>query len=318
MKEIREALSCIKKNDETFFLIPNGSKIMLPLSRSDHSLFLCECLKRYSLYAKKDFALFPVCFRFDSEDTPIEGYPVFEHLEVEQERLARELASRSYESYLAKLRRLAYANEASASSCSLIALPTSFEDFYFHYEDNLLRLGKLSSYAPSSPAANSLSFIRPLLSFSEKEMKKGEEELGIASFAPARDCPLARKEKESFLKATCYGESATCLPLSKKKEALSEIPDFYFERQEDEMEVKDKDGSLMASFKLSELDAHRCYLSGFYFREKGYEKEVLSSFILYWKKKKKAPLQLFVDAAAPIPLDEAWKESGGSYAKKFW
>lgn len=318
MKETRAALSCIKKNDDIFFLIPNGKKILLPLSRNDHSLFLYECLKRYSMYAKKDFEIVPVCFCFESSDKPIEGYPVLDHLEIEQERIARELASRSYESYVAKLKRLAYANEAEAHGCSLIALPTSFEDFYFHYQDNLLRQGKINTYSPYSPAANGLFFIRPLLSFSEKNIKEGEEELGIEANGEVRGCPLGKKEKDAFLKATCYGDSNPNLPTTKKREVLENCPDLYFERQDKTMLVKDQSSFEVASFNISELDAHRINLTSFHFSEGVDQAKILSSFISYWKGKRKAPLQFCIPTTERLNPEDGWKVVAGYFVKKIW
>lgn len=318
MKETRAALSCIKKNDDVFFLIPRGKKILLPLSRNDHSLFLYECLKRYSMYAKKSFEIVPVCFCFESSDKPIEGYPFLDHLEVEQERIARELASRSYESYIAKLKRLAYANEAEAHGCSLIALPTSFEDFYFHFQDNLFLQGKISAFSPYSPAAHGLCFIRPLLSFSEKDMKGGEEELGIKAKGKVRDCPLGKKEKDAFLKATCYGEARPNLPVSKKREALEDCPDLYFASEGETMLVKSQDASEVASFRISELDAHRIRLFSFRFDESANQAKILSSFRFYWKSKRKAPIQFFIPATEKLKLDDDWKAVGGYFTMKTW
>ncbi len=318
MKETRAALSCIKKNDDVFFLIPRGKKILLPLSRNDHSLFLYECLKRYSMYAKKDFEIVPVCFCFESSDKPIEGYPVLYHLEVEQEKIARELASRRYESYVAKLKRLAYANEAEAHGCSLIALPTSFEDFYFHYQDNLFRQGKISAFSPYSPAANGLCFIRPFLSFSEKDMKEGEEELGIEAKGEVRDCPIGKKEKDAFLKATCYGEVRPNLPVVKKREVLEDCPDFYFAREGETMLVKNQDASEVASFRISELDAHRVRLSSFHFEKSANRVKILSSFLSYWKSKRKSPIQLCIPATEKLKLDDAWKTVGDCFTMKIW
>ena len=318
MKETRAALSCIKKNDDTFFLIPKGIRVLLPLSEEDHSLFLYECLKRYSLYAQKDFEIVPVCFRFEPNDKVIEGFPVLDHLEVEQERLARELASRSYESYLAKLRRLAYANEAERLGCTVIALATSFEDFYFHYQDSLLRLGKINAYSPYSPAANLHAFIRPFISFSEEDMKKGEEELGIACNGKVRPCPLEKKEKDSFLKATCYGEAPPNLPFAKKRETLEECPEFYFEKDGEEVLIKDRFGIEWASFKVTELDAHRFYLSSFYFHDDVDERKIFNSFLSYLRKRRKAPIQISIDVAEPIELDSTWKVIGDAYTRKFW
>ncbi len=318
MKEMREALSCIKKNDDTFFLIPNGSSILLPISKEDHSLFLHECLKRYSLFAKKDFKIVPVCFRFDTSEQGVEGFPLLNHLEVEQERLARELACRSYESYLAKLRRLAYSSEAESHGCSLIALATSFEDLYFHYQDSLLRLGKISTYSPYAPASGGLAFIRPLLSFSEESMGKGEKELGIETKGQVRPCPLGKKEKDSFLKATCYGEALPNLPSSKKRETLEDCPDLYFEREGETMSIRDKDDDMVASFKLQEFDAHRVYLSSFFFLEGVDQRKVFSSFLTYWRKRRKAPIQVMIDGAEKIDLDSTWKFSGDCFVRKFW
>ncbi len=319
MKETREALSCIKKNDETFFLIPKSARILIPISKNDHSLFLYECLKRYALYAQKDFELIPVCFRFEESDEAISGFPLLEHLEIEQERLARELASRSYESYVSKLKRLAYANEASAHGCSIIALPTSFEDFFFHYEDNLLRLGKINSYLPYSLASNNCSFIRPLFSFDEEKMKKGEEELGISACGQVRESPLSKNEKDSFLKATCYGESSPNLPSLSKREILADYPELYFEKGENgEIEIKDRFGIEMASFKVSELDAHRFLLSSFYFTDEVEKAKILSSFFAYWKKRKKLPLQFCIDVSEDFNFDSSWKLIGDAYVKKFW
>ncbi len=288
------------------------------MSRNDHSLFLYECLKRYSMYAKKDFEIVPVCFCFESSDKPIEGYPVLDHLEVEQERIARELASRSYESYVSKLRRLAYANEAEAHGCSLIALPTSFEDFYFHYQDNLLRQGKINTYSPYSPAANGLFFIRPLLSFSEKSMQEGEKELGIEVNGEVRECPLGKKEKDAFLKATCYGDSNPNLPTTKKREVLEDCPDLYFEREDETMLVKDQDASEVASFSITELDAHRINVSAFRFSINVDQAKILSSFISYWKSKRKAPIQFSIPASEKLQLDDSWKKAEGYFIKKIW
>ncbi len=288
------------------------------MSRNDHSLFLYECLKRYSMYAKKDFEIVPVCFCFESSDKPIEGYPVLDHLEVEQERIARELASRSYESYVAKLKRLAYANEAEAHGCSLIALPTSFEDFYFHYQDNLFRQGKINTYSPYSPASNGLCFIRPLLSFSEKSMKEGEEELGIESNGEVRDCPLGKKEKEAFLKATCYGDAHPNLPTTKKREVLEDCPNLYFEREGETMLVKDQRASEVASFEISELDAHRVRLSSFRLATPIDQDKILSSFLSYWKGKRKAPIQFYIPVEEKLKLEGEWKVVAGYFTKKIW
>lgn len=318
MKETRAALSCIKKNDDVFFLIPNGAKILLPLSRDDHSLFLYECLKRYSLYARKGFSLLPVCFRFGKEEAPIEGYPVLSHLEVEQEKRARELASGSHESYVSKLKRLAYANEAEAFGCSLIALPASFEDLYFSYQDNLFRLGKFQTPSPYAPAAHGLSFIRPLLSFSEAQMKEGEKELGIEAKGKARECPLGRKEKDAFLKAVCYGDLPPNLPSGKKREVLSGCPDLYFAKEGDALRVKDEKGSEVAFFLLKEFDAHRIALSCFRFQESADPSRILSSFLTYWKSKRKAPIQIEIPASEGLNLDEGWKIAAGKFVKKIW
>lgn len=318
MKETRASLSCIKKNDDAFFLIPKGKKILVPLSTSDHSLFLYECLKRYSLYAKKDFEIVPVCFVFESEDKPIEGYPVLEHLEVEQEKIARKRASRSYESYLAKLKRLAYANEADSLGCSLIALATSFEDFYSRYQDSLFHQGKIASYSPYSPSSNGLCFIRPLLSFSETNMKKGEEELGIEAKGKARDCPLGEKEKKAFLKAAFYGEIKPSLPVNKKREVLVECPDLYFERKVEKMLIKEEGSQEVASFTIEELDAHRVRLFSFSFAKPVDQNKVLSSFLSYWKDKRKAPIHFFIPSSEKLELGTDWQESKQNFVKKIW
>lgn len=318
MKETRAALSCIKKNDDVFFLIPKGQRILLPLSKSDHSLFLYECLKRYSMYAKKDFDILPFCFSFESSDVPISGYPVLTHLEVEQEKLARKLASKSYESYVAKLKRLAYANEAETHGCSLIALPTSFEDFYFYYQDNLLRQGKVKAYSPYSPAANGLFFIRPLFSFSEKNMKEGEGEIGIEANGKARECPLGKKEKDAFLKATCYGGTLPNLPVSKKRETLEDCPDLYFTQEGDTMRVKNKDASEVASFVIEELDSHRLVLFSFRFNDTADQAKILSSFLSYWKGKRKLPIQISIPVSEKVSLDDSWKKAARTFIKKIW
>ena len=317
MKETRLALSHLKNNDEAFFLIPPKARVLLPVSSSDHSLFLHECLKRYALYAKKEFEVVPLCFLFHREEKPLDGFLSSPHYEIEEEEETREIANRRSPSYVNKLKRVAYRAEAEALSCSRIALPTDFEDFLERFESSLKKLGKIESYSPFSPSPSGIEIIRPFLTLSEEDIAKGEEELGIRNPSIAvRPCPFSREEKDSFLKATIYGKEAPNLPILHQRVSAPLLPDLYFEFSFDEVRVKNEAGSLLAFWREQRLDAHRRELSSFFFAGKTDQNALLDSYALFLTSSFKPPLRLFIPSEERIALDPSWKASGSWRIKK--
>ena len=317
MNKTREALAAIKKLDETFFLFPPETSVLVPLSLGDHSLFLLECLKRYSLYSKKSFKPVPLCFRFASDAEPLEGYEAVLHLEVEQDEEALSLARKNPSSHCEKLKRLAYVKEARERGCSLISLPTTFDDLHARYERNLLSLGKINTYLPYTKLSQWIAFIRPLLALNEEDIGEAEKELKISCHGQIRKPVYPRSQKDSFLKAIAYGEFAPNLPLLRKREALSRAPDLYWVKDGEEYSAYDHYGMMMGCFDASELDAHRIQLSSLFFFECAPQKEIIASFVDYWASKKKKPLQFFIDMSEQAILDETWLlNENGCYVKK--
>lgn len=317
MNKTREALAAIKKLDETFFLLPPETSVLVPLSLGDHSLFLLECLKRYSLYSKKSFKLVPLFFEFASDAKPIEGYETVLHLEVEQDEEALSLAHKNPSSHSEKLKRLAYVKEASERGCSLIALPTTFDDLHARYEHNLLSLGKINTYLPYTGISQWTAYIRPFLTLNEEDIGEAESELKINCQGQIRKRIYPRNQKDSFLKALFYGEFAPNLPLLSKREALSRAPDLYWAKDGDEYSAYDHYGLMMGCFNAYELDAHRIKLSSLFFFECAPQKEIIASFVDYCASKKKKPLQFFIDMSEQAILDETWLlNENGCYVKK--
>lgn len=320
MNEMRKALSQVKNNDDFFFLIPPGSKILIPVSAEDHSLYLLEALRRYSLYRKKDFALFPVHFLFSEEMETMEGFEQATHFEIEQERLARSLGKKNSSSAIAKLTRLAYAEEAKKRGCPLIALPTCFEEYLLRFRENLWKKGKLGSYSFLSPApGGEASFIRPFLSLEEGSIAEGEKELLLPSKRLFEGSPLSKQARESFQKALFYGGDEPLLPSQEKRVALKEDPRFYFRQTVSMAFVMDGFGKERASFSYVYEDHHRLLLDGFSSDGGCEEKKILVSFLLHELASKKPPLwvEIRLDGFAEHP-ELGFTRKGDSIYRKIW
>ncbi len=283
----------LKKNDELFFLIPPGSRILVPCQQDDHSLFLLDILNRYKTYfAKKDFELMPVSFSFFSSDEGVKGLPLLKHLEVEQEMEARKRANEKYASYCNKLKRVAMGKEAEALGCSLIALPTCFEEAYSLFEKSMLEDGELKTFAFASPVPSSKArFIRPFLSLEEESIIKGEEELGLQSQRLFNPLSFSSKQKDAIKKAFLYNDKVNfpCLHLTPTLPLLSDCRFVSINGQ-----IKAIKGEeTIASFKVEWLDAHRLRIFDFSSLE-GLGKDVLDSYCLLTLEKKKPPLQIIL------------------------
>ncbi len=316
MSEIRKALANLKKNDDLFFLIPPGSKIMVPLREDDHSLYLLEALKRYRLYAKKDFEIFPCVFLFSSKDTPLGEYPSFSHLEVEQEEEARKRAKKKYSSYCNKLKRVAMGKEAEGNGCNLILLPTCFEEAFALFRKSLLEEGQIKTCAFVSPAPSSeAKFIRPFLSLEEESIKKGEEETLGEGKILFESLPYSQKEKEAIKKALFYN-GKVALPSLSLTPTLELLPSACFRFEKEKVCVYEG-GREIASFEVKSLDAHRLEISHLVFLKESQATNILNSYYLLLLEKKKPPLHIFLEKPFPSNL-EGYGNQGDKEYKKIW
>ena len=306
----------LKKNDDLFFLIPPGSKIMVPLREDDHSLYLLDILRRYRLYAKKEFEIFPCVFLFSSKDAAFGQYPIFSHLEVEQEEQARKRAKEKYVSYCNKLKRVAMGKEAESNGCELILLPTCFEEAFAQFKKSLLGEGQIKTYVFSSPApASKARFIRPFLSLDEESIKTGEEETGHQVKKLFECLPYSKKERDSVKKSLFYNGNVA-LPSLSLAPTLSLLPSAYFKFEKDDVRVCEGMNQV-ASFKVETLDAHRLRIRNCIFLKEGLVEDVLNSFYLLLLEKKKPPLHITIES--PFPSDFAGYEIQGNKAyKKIW
>ena len=320
MFEMRNALSHLRKADEAFYLIPPGSKILLPLEKKGHSFFLYEALKRYQRYSGKDFSILPCHFLFSRQDAPMEGVSNFAHFEVEDEELSRSRCGISLSpSALAKFKRKAYAFEAEKASCSLIAFPTCLEEYVSQLKKSLLQSGKVSSYLPLSPApGGKCFFLRPFLTLEEEVMSKGEEELGLPSFSLFPPLPLDKKERESLVKALFFEDGPT-LPCDTKRMALPYDPNAYFRVSGEDWKIFSAEGEELSTFVLKRLDAHRMEIKNFVFAEGASPRLVLSSLFAYLLVSSKPPLSISLDLSScqAFPL-KGFVQAGDQAIIKIW
>ena len=318
MNEMRIALSAMKKNDDLFFLIPPKSRVLVPVSAEDHSLFLLEALRRYSLYRKKDFEVFPLRFLFSPSSPSLEGFESASHFEIESERISRGLGGKNPSSAVNKLIRLAYANEALARGCSLIALPTCFEEYLSSFRENLLKKGKLGAYSFYSPASGGASFIRPFLSLEEETIRKGEQELLLPCVSLPQLSPLDKEEARSFKNALFYGESLK-LPKDQKRITLQEEGSLYFVAEGNRIEVKDACNVTRAAFLFAWEDAHRLSLSHFVQKEGVDEGRILRSYLETEIENRKPPLWVKITLEGFHEHPElGFSNRGNSIYRKIW
>lgn len=320
MFEMRNALSHLRKADESFFLIPPGSKILLPLEEKGHSRFLWEALKRYQRYSGKDFSLLPCHFLFSRSAQTMDGVANFEHFEVEDEELSRRCCGISPSpSALAKFHRKAYAFEAERNSCSLIALPTCLEEYLLQMKKSLLREGKASSYLPLSPAPGGRSdFLRPLLTLEEEAMRRGEEELGLPSFSLFPPLGMQKRERESLVKALFFQDPPT-LPCARKRKTLRFDQNAYFLVSGGRWEAFSKQGERLCSLVLERMDAHRIRIHSLCFAEGASPRILLSSLLADLFSSAKPPLTVSIDLRNNPNLSlKGFEKAGDAMRFKIW
>lgn len=307
----------LKKNDELFFLIPPSSRILVPCSEEDHSLFLLDVLNRYKTYfAKKRFEVIPVCFAFSPSTKGMKGIPFLSHLEVEQEKEARIRANEKYASYCSKLKRVAMGKEADALNCGFIALPTCFEEAYEAYSKNLLEEGELKTFSFLSKTPSSKArFIRPFLSCDEASLTKGEEELNLTSRRLYAELPFSMEQRQAIKKAFFYNENVSFPSLSQTP-ALPLLNACHFENRNGRI-LALKGEETLASFKTRWLDAHRLSIYEFACEDDDLAKKILDSFCLLTLRKKKPPLQIILNKPFIASL-KGFEICGEQAYKKIW
>ena len=213
MKGIRILLACIRKADQAFNLIEKDDKIVIGISGGKDSMALFYALHLYKKFSKNNFELYPcmIDLGFDSFDaTKIKnwftelGYElavlpehqVYQILKVQKEKQGMEKLPCSICSRMKKAIINKYAKSIGVTKVS----------FAHHKDDAIETLflneiygGRIATFSPKMLLSNEgITFIRPFIYASEKDIKKTVKEENIP--ISGSGCPNDKKTKREDIK----------------------------------------------------------------------------------------------------------------------